>query len=120
MASKPSPTLTTAKDVTQAADICAIIEAAARAQVTTLKWRDLELTFPVLGQPVMAYDLPKTTSDGFAPQASEQELTRDRELATVDKDLLEDMRKSQLMIDDPLSFELEIIDAHLQRGEANA
>lgn len=101
----------------QAADITAILETCLKTGVTSLKWRDLEVSFFVPGQPVMAYDLPKTTFDGYAPQASEQELSRDSAIGTVDKELLDDMRRSQLLIDDPLGFEQEIIDAHMQRGE---
>lgn len=101
------------KKATPPVDICAILEACAKAGVAKLKYGDLEVVFAVPGQPVMAYDLPKTTFDGFAPQASGQELAVGDELATVNKDLLEDMRRSQLMIDDPASFEQEVIHNHL-------
>lgn len=100
--------------------ISSIIEACAKCGVMSLKWHDLEVTFAVPGQPVTAYDLPKTTFDGYASPASEQELAVDPRVSTVDKELLEDMRRSQLMIDDPLSYEQEVIDAHIRRGESNA
>lgn len=104
------------KKTTPGVDICAILEVCAKAGVARLKYGDLEVSFAVPGQPVMAFDLPKTTFDGFAPQASGQVLTVDDKIGAVDKDLLDDMRRSQLMIDDPASFEQEVIENHLRGG----
>jgi len=39
----------------------------------------------------------------------------DKKVASFDPDVLEDLRISQLMIDDPHGFEQEIIDSHLSR-----
>lgn len=96
--------------------ISAILEACSKTGVTSLKWRDLEVSFHVPGQPVIAYDLPKTTNDGYAPQASGHELTVDKNLSTVNRELLEDMEASQLMIDDPIAFEQLMIDAQLRQA----
>lgn len=104
------------KKATPKMDICAILDSCSKTGVTRLKWGDLEVSFAVPGQPVMAYDLPKMASDGFAPPASGQELAVADALGTVNKDLLDDMRRSQLMIDDPASFEQEVIDTHLRGG----
>lgn len=98
----------------RASDICAIIEACTKAGVVSLKWRDLEVTFQVPGLSATT-DLPKTYMPEFAPPESGQ-----ASIAMVDKDLLDDMRRSQLLLDDPAGFEQEVIDSHLRQGAIHA
>lgn len=107
------------KKATAATEVCAIIGACRTAGVSSLKWRDLEIVFAQQG-PEAPADLPKTDVYEYAPPESGQGPQVDDTIATVDKDLLEDMRRSQLMIDDPASFEQEVIDSHLRQGATYA
>lgn len=109
---KPKPSLL--------AQLPAILEACARTGVATLKCGDIEVSFiQGLPQSYVNYgqasqaDLPNDL-DFPASQASEQP-----RIENLDTSLLEDMRRSQLMIDDPLSYEQEMIDEHLERGTSD-
>lgn len=110
----PSPL--TSADNCLSRDICDIIKTCAQSGVASLKWGDFHVSFAFPSQPVIV-DLPKTTADGFASQASEQELSVDSKLSTVDRELLEDMARAQLIIDDPLAYEQAMVDAQLRRAE---
>jgi hypothetical protein len=99
--------------------ICLIIESAAKNGVAALKFGDLEINFSpkaVEEGHSADIDLPKHLEPIHATHASEQTLRIDDTLETVDKELLEDMRVTQLMFDDPLAFESEMIDKQLSEG----
>lgn len=89
----------------------AILEACKNSGVVTLKCGELEVNFASPGLiPVdlgvsAPYTLPNPSSP--APLASVPQQTE-----LIDKEMLEEMRLSQLMIDDPEQFEQEIIDSH--------
>ncbi len=109
--------LTTRGNSSLLRELPAILDACAKAGVATLKCGDIEVTFQTSAPFVQYpdYELPSqgglTIPDSFtASQVSEQP-----RIETVDKDLLEDMRRAQLMIDDPLSFEQEMIDEYTRR-----
>jgi hypothetical protein len=119
----PSLTGTSKKNLTKRGnasllrDLPAILEACKKAEVSTLKCGDIEVTFRsptalVHTTGYLATDdlttLPSTFTN-YSP-VSEQP-----KIETVDRDLLEDMRRSQLMIDDPMSFEQEMIDEYTRR-----
>ena len=98
--------------------ICDIIDACGRNGVADLILGDLELSFfnpnPVpraderVGLPNDVYN-PYATPDGqqAPPNASKNQ---------VDQELLQEIQRSQQMIDDPVGFENEMVDK-LFRGE---
>lgn len=99
-------------------ELCKLIETAAAHGVSELKYADLSVTFGPKdrkGAEETVY-LPKEFSlDTLASQDSEQSVP-----PQVSHELLEDMRRSQLLIDDPMAFEQEMIDLHVSHGEHNA
>lgn len=111
-----------------ASAVCAIINACAKNGVAKLKYGDLELEF--LNKSRTAehtfYSGTEDQSDPAkdfqvthdATPASEQSLQS--KLSTVDPELLDDMRRSQLMIEDPLSYEQEMIDLQIRGPENDA
>jgi hypothetical protein len=56
------------------------------------------------------YELPSQGGLTIPENFTASQVSEHPRIETVDKDLLEDMRRAQLMIDDPLSFEQEMID----------
>jgi len=89
-------------------NLCAIIEACAKGGVSQMKFGGIELYF---FRPEIKEDAPPPQVLGYnaGPQVP------DKKSASFDPDVLEDLRISQLMIDDPHGFEQEIIDSHLSR-----
>lgn len=86
-----------------------MIKVARSHGVSKLKFRDLELEFyPDHGElgPKDDVDLPKTQIPPMSPASDTK--------PAVDQDLLEDMRRTQLLLDDPMAFEQEMITAHLE------
>lgn len=90
------------------ADICRIIEACSKFSVSEIRFSGFEIKFKELGLPAIV-DPPKTITRNFSHQASETD-TVDPKIGMLDEQLMEDMRRAQLMIDDPLAYEQEIID----------
>lgn len=98
-----------------ALDLCRIIKCGAVNGVARLTIGDFQVNYyhppaASLGPQVTA-DPPNVT-EFPAPPASEQP----PEVTIADPELLEDLRMSQLMISDPLAFEQEIIDSHLEEA----
>lgn len=104
--------------------LCDIIDACAKGGVTELKFGNIEIKFSVdprrfVDQITLPYNAPvdigalkfNTSGTNQASQDSGQN-------PTFDRDLLEDLRTSQLMIDDPHGFEREVVNSHL-RGALN-
>ena len=99
--------------------ICAILDACAKAGVVKLKLYDMEVFFNGHNQIQDPQWLPIDNSG--APESQFTPATHDsgrhvKQESTFDEELLNDIRASQLMIDDPHGFEREIVNAHL-RGE---
>ena len=89
-------------------NLCAIIDACAKGGVSEMKFGGIEIYF---FRPEIKEDTPSQTVLGYnaGPQLP------DKKVASFDPDVMEDLRISQLMIDDPHGFEQEIIDSHLSR-----
>lgn len=106
-----------------AEDICRIIETAGAAGVAKLKFGDVEMDFSPKVADLGAVAMPSLSNEVYSPiasPASEQTLSIDDKIKTVDEELLEDMRVAQLMLEDPLAYEQEMIDAHLAGGVFSA
>lgn len=93
-------------------DLCRIIETASKANVSTIKIGNLEVSFLPKSLPTIE-DLSKTHSDAVEQTSSPEQKVS---MTPVEKDLLEEARTSQLMVDDPLAFEQEIIDGFMGRN----
>ena len=100
-------------------NLCDIINACAKGGVSELKFGNVEVRFyPHQTQDdtrLAAANVPVTRFDVSALQDSEP-TTRFRN-SSEDSSLLDELRQTQLMIEDPVGFEREIIDSHL-RGDA--
>lgn len=100
----------------------AILEACQKSGVAVLKFGDLEVSFhPLPAAPLFADTLGATSQVALPdpyrfPASPASEQTR---IEPVDPELLEDMRRAQLMIDDPMAFEQEMVDEHLRRGSVD-
>jgi hypothetical protein len=102
-------------------NLCAIIAACAKGGVSELKFGGVEVKFFNASTPVhdplpTAISAVPTWNDLPAAQDSRQPVVKNAH--AFDRDLLEDLRMSQLLIDDPHGFEREIVNSHL-RGEIN-
>ena len=107
-------------------NLCAIIEACANGGVSELKFGNVEVKFYPKFTQTLDPTLSPTENSAmpepfqFMPSAMQDS----RQLPTqsnnaFDKDLLEDLRVSQLMIDDPHGFEREIVNSHLRGDVSN-
>jgi hypothetical protein len=95
-----------------------MIETCAKLGATSLRYGDLQVRFRP--DPQLAVDQPTIEVATISEERGEGILTSLPErMSIADPDLLEDMRRSQLMIDDPYSFEQEMIDQHLRQGAVN-
>jgi len=99
-----------------------IIEACGKNGVADLKFGDLEISFFVRkgleDRPHLAgQEMPtlQSSTDPYASQASGQSEVSPG-LNPVDQELLDDLARSQRLIDDPLGYESEIVNQFL-RGE---
>lgn len=98
--------------------LCDIIRACSDSGVRKLKFSDIEIEFkdysqPQVIQPIQAMDQVSTSYPTYtqATQASGQHTCQTQ---PFDRDLLEDLRTSQLLIDDPHGFEQEQITAQMK------
>jgi len=113
-AERSLPTATSTDNFSSDA-ICAIISACADGKVSRFTYGDIMIEFPTHTQSFSNIEsLPNLSYEFSAPQASEQPKESGKDF---DRELLEDLKASQQMIDDPYGFEREIIESHL-RGEA--
>lgn len=102
-------------------NLCDIINACAKGGVSELKFGSVEVKFfnpstPAQAQLAMDIGAVPPQYDTPAMQASRQPETKS--INAFDKDLLEELRMSQLLYDDPHGFEREIVNSHL-RGDTN-
>ena len=99
-------------------NLCAIISACAKGGVSELKFGVVEVRFfnptstPTHDTPAMA--IGAVTQ--FQEISATPESGRPTSVNSFDRELLDDLRLSQLMIDDPQGFEREIVNSHL-RGD---
>lgn len=111
--------LTKRTNVSLIKEICRIIETASSNGVKKLEYGDLRLEF-FENSVEVARQFRRDVVDIKNPSTHEEVSQLDTVAAhTVDPDLLEDIRKSQMMIDDPLMFEHEIVQQHLRQGAVN-
>jgi len=98
-------------------EICAILDACSKNKVKTLKYGRLEVDFDLSL-------VPASLSEGFASHVVEEAAllhppseSLEGEYARTEEgiSLLEELRRAQLMTDDPLAYEQEMIDANLDR-----
>ena len=99
--------------------IPAILDACRKAGVVTLKCGELEVSFAspeiITNELGAASQAPLSTPAQTIAQQASGEAT----LEPIDRELLEEMRQSQLLIEDPLAFEQEVIDRHLREAPAH-
>ena len=92
-------------------DLCRIIETCHKNGVSKLNFGDVSIDFS--NSPDFPQDGPQVLQDfgdntDFVTEATD-------EAGVVDEGLLEEARVSQLMIDDPISFEQEMIDTLIDK-----
>jgi len=108
--------LTKSRKSSQVEDICRIIEVSARAGVAKLKFGDVEVEFTPIA-PDLGYHAKVDPSQYITSEMATPDSEQKSGMTISDRELLEDMRRSQLMIDDPMAFEQEMIDLQLTHGE---
>lgn len=102
-------------------EICNLLEKCAMLGVSELTTGELTVKFstnqsntvadtPDLSPPVIV----DSTKAPIYPDTPHVREGSPDQIQMVDPQLLDDMRKSQLLIDDPVGFENEMIDAHLR------
>ncbi len=97
-------------------NLCAIIEACAKGGVVKLKFDNIEIDFsPQHTLPVEAMPPVTVSPLVYGAQKDIGQNTLERPMP-FDRDLLDDLRTSQMMIDDPHGFEREQIIAQLRSG----
>jgi len=92
-----------------AKDISVILKACAASGVTQLKLGDLEVT--------LAETLAPHATSAFGSHLAglpDQSISADPSVRQYDDDVLEEFRRTQLMLEDPLGFEQQEIDAQLR------
>jgi len=100
----------------QVKDICGIIKACNSANVSSLKLGQLEITFQPKVVPTCAESTVPTESFTQALNSGSKEIELPTSLATeADQQVLEDLQRSQLMMDDPVAFEALMVDDHMER-----
>lgn len=92
-------------------EICRIIETASKYHVKKLEFGDVRVEF-FEGEIVRTTVSPKKESSNTEAKPQLDMITAH----TVDPDLAEDIRRSQMLLDDPALFEHEIIQQHLGQG----
>lgn len=96
-------------------NLCDIIESCAKSGVVKLKFDNVEIDFsPQYPQPVQATNPVTVAPLSIGVQQASGQISQTDN--PFDRDLLEDLRTSQLMIDDPHGFEREQIIAQLRSG----
>lgn len=115
--------LTKAPGVLNAKDICYIIKVCSEAGVSELKFGNLEVSFnggALLAKP--GKDTPAILGfkENEAYQNEQQPALPDRnaksaKLTLFDKQILEELDRNQLMIEDPIGYERFVIDEQLSR-----
>lgn len=83
-------------------DLCAIIDVSSKSRVKRLKFADVEIDFH-LGE--------NTSESVFVPTSESSDMEQSK---VFDPGLAEELRNSQLLIDDPQGFEQEIVNQHLR------
>lgn len=113
--------LTSSKDMFKVKEICHIVRVCSEAGVTELKFGDLEVKFggAFLSSPTKTEPAPL----GFSEKEAYQSLplkpvlpdsnTLSQKMNFIDKQVLEELERSQLMLEDPLAYEQLVIDEHI-------
>lgn len=116
-------TPSTALNGLQPHQLCRIIEACKSANVASFELGPLKITFAQVVSKVAESNagLQVQSQVDVGPITGSNEIESPTSLVTIaDREVLEDMQRSQLMIDDPVAFEALMVDDHMQRqGTAN-
>lgn len=107
--------LTKPRNSSQIGQLCRMIEVCAKLGARTLTYGDLRVEFGPETGTLANFHHTEVPEEGN----TDQSLVRPTEFSLADKDLLEDMHQSQLLIDDPGAFEDEIVQYHLRQGAIN-
>lgn len=116
--------------VLRSGDICRIIEACNKNGVTKLKFGSLEVILGRDGGDVPATALPSPEDVlSLAEHEAYQRISAvkpdlaatkpndtNRSVAPLDKQLIEEMRMSQLLVEDPTTYERLIVDQEIRGG----
>lgn len=112
--------LTSLPDVFKVKEICHIIRVCSEAGVTELKFGGLEVKFGGAFSPA---DKPKPATLGFQENKAYQSLpqkpvlpesdTFSQQMSFTDRSVLEELERSQLMLEDPLAYEQMVIDSYV-------
>ena len=117
-----------AKVVLTAADICVIIDACSKNRVKSLAYSGLNIEFdaptPDLWRNTAAVEVDQPeggeTPSGGSYLARPLPVTaQTMQMSDEDLTLMEEMRLAQLMTDNPMAYEQEMIDAHVQPRVTN-
>jgi hypothetical protein len=91
-----------------------LIKLCSKNKVLTLQFQNLVLTFKDSEQEkAISLRKSKAKVGGEILPTKENDKSFD-EKSTVSNDLIEDFRKTQLIIDDPSAFEKEMVEMHIQ------
>lgn len=100
--------------------VCAIIDACARSKVKLFTIGDLRVEFfgteaPVWGENLGVQATARLSADeSYVGTGTEIPNTK---ISQVDRNLLDEARRSQLLVNDPVSFEQEMIDEQMRSSE---
>lgn len=118
--------LTKATGVLNAKEICYIVKACSEAGVTELKFGDLEVIFGGEASSLSEKATPAlmgfTENRAYQKEQQPAKLARDAlsaKLSLFDTKILEEIDKSQLMIEDPIGYEQFVVDEQLSRDAGN-
>jgi len=89
-----------------------MIEVCAKFGARTLVYGDLRVEFGPETGTLANFHHTEPSPDVNTPSAT-------KEFTLADKDLLEEIRREQLMLDSPLDYENEVIEQHLRQGAMN-
>jgi hypothetical protein len=111
--------LTNIPEVFTNVNICRIIKVCKEAGVSKLKFGDLEVEF---NQPVKRFGPEEKLAYQKPAQviAAPESKANTNAPSAFDKTLHEDLRITQLMLEDPLAYEQMVIDAQINGGHMGA
>ena len=113
-------TLTIAKEMFQSKEICNIIKVCSEAGVVELKFGGLEVKFGGASLPSPKKSPAELGFQGkeayqISPQKSvlPDSNATSQKMDLIDKQVLEDLERTNLLLEDPLAYEQMIFDEHL-------
>lgn len=92
------------------ADLCRIIKAASTCGVTELKFGDFEVRFTNSTGP----GVPEFFPGPATPLSEEQQQSEQKDMDTQTLEMLEELSREQMVVEDPLAHENELIEELLK------